>query len=262
MFSIGATDYVFAAMTTSTGARLFKIPAMNMAFLASADFGSGSAVASSPAGGGGMDVYVGISGTSGQGVYRVLASDLTVKTNLVPGQSVSGSPFISGTSKFSLPVPVMYVGTDDGKVYAANATNGNVIGSPASVASGQPLTSVFLYDSNLWTTGATDGHVYRVAVNSTDGSLSTVTDWYDVGAESGGKVPAGLSVDPNVGGENYLVWGTDNGRFYRVNTANANQKTIYQLDSGSAFTTAPAIDVTTGQVVAGNADGHVYIYPR
>jgi hypothetical protein len=258
-FSVGADDYIFAAMTTATGAKLFKVPEDTMATADFADFGPGTSVTSSPAGGAGTNIYVGITGST-SGIVRVNASNLTQLASAADGENVGGSPFISGTTGFFNDTPVMYVGADSGTMYAVNAVNGTPLSGfgtagATTVHAGVPLTSAYLFNNNLYTTGATDGEVWKV-----DAKTGTVTQFYNVQGEGNGKVRAGLAVDPKDNG--YLVWGTDTGRFYQVDVSNANNKRIHTLATDTPFTTVPAIDPVSGKVVAGNIDGNVYIYAR
>lgn len=261
VFPIGPDNYIFAAINTSAGAKLCKIPESTMDSSTSYLFGTGTSVTSSPAGDGGANVYVGLSGGGTDGMFRINAANLDLLASFANGKTVSGSPFISGTTHFGLSVPTMYVGTDDGDIYAVNATNGNpVVGFDGdgikTVAAGQPLTSLFLSGTKLYTTGATNGIVYQM--NPATGAIDNT---YNVVQESGGKVPYGVALDPKDNG--YIVWGTDNGRFYQVDETNFTNKRIHTLATDAqGFTTAPAIDAASGLVMAGNTDGKVYIYPR
>jgi hypothetical protein len=259
VFMVGGQEYIFAAVNTATGARLLRVPEDTMSTFAPADFGPTTTVSSSPAGGADTNIYVGISGTP-SGVIRVGASSMSQLASYADGQSIGGSPYISGTTGFFQATPVIYVGTDSGEVFAANAINGDRLSGfgtdGIAPVTNSALTSVFLFNNQIYTSGASDGKVWKV-----NAQTGAATEFYNVANEGNGSVRAGLAVDSKDNG--YLVWGTDTGRFYQVDVTNANNKRIHTLASdASQFTTPPAIDVVSGTVMAGNADNHVYIFPR
>ena len=220
----------------------------------SMDFTSDTDVKSSPSVFG-PSAFIGTYG----GVYRV-ASDLTVN-NTVASVGASGSPFIANTST----TPIAFTATVDGKVYAANATNGTALTSfgtggvvdlGITVASGDKISgSLFAYNGKLYIPGM-DNKVYCLNIsNGSGGGSGGSVVFFEAG--STGAVAAGVAVDPS--GSGSVVFGSTDGRFYQVRLSDPS---VYKMTNlGSAVNTTPTVDRTNRLVLVGTDAGRVHKLP-
>lgn len=264
--SLPAQDFVFVGAGDGTNAYLYKVRASD-GVLADTSISLGTDTKSSPAVGAGS-VYIGVTGGA-DGVLRLNPVDLEILTNLAAGKTASGAPFISATTDIGRPYPVAYVSTDDGTIYAANATTGaleTTFGSGGSVAlSITPATGLTPLSSNLFVygnvlyVGANDNKVY--AVNSTTGAVST---FFDAGG-SQKAIKHGVAVDPGGSGNTgNLVFGSTDGCFYQIPLANPVAYSVFKVTDPAFYTvsTSPTIDLVGGYNLAGDDFSNVNIFPR
>jgi hypothetical protein len=264
--SLPAQDFVFVGAGDGTNAYLYKVRASD-GVLADTSISLGTDTKSSPAVGAGS-VYIGVTGGA-DGVLRLNPVDLEILTNLAAGKTASGAPFISATTDIGRPYPVAYVSTDDGTIYAVNATTGaleTTFGSGGSVAlSITPATGLTPLSSNLFVygnvlyVGANDNKVY--AVNSTTGAVST---FFDAGG-SQKAIKHGVAVDPGGSGNTgNLVFGSTDGCFYQIPLANPVAYSVFKVTDPAFYTvsTSPTIDLVGGYNLAGDDFSNVNIFPR
>lgn len=264
----GYQDYAFAVMPNGSSAELYKVPALDMfSSLETLSFEAGTRTGSSPSVNG-VNLFVGIrsniNGLYG-GLYRIQPSNLIVLTTLASGEPVSSSPMVSHTanSGFFQNIPVMYVATDRGNLYALNAdtgaaaltsfgTNGCLALSPEN-----PLTSVFLHNNTLYVSEQSRPYVH--AVNARTGA-STV--FFNGSAFSTKGISGGVVVDPL----GTVCFGTNYGSFYQIPVDHPDQMVIYRtgttISTGSSFNTTPTIDTVNGYVLTLNSNGYLYRIPR
>ena len=206
-------------------------------------FTTGGQVISSPVIGGDGTVYVG--SVDGK-VYALDGDTGTPKWEFRTGngKGVSSSPAIGiigvhGPNGIEGMVTV-YVGCDDGVVYALNGATGGywwgfktdrpVISSPAIGADG----TVYV--------GSMDGKVYAL-----DGATGTQKWAFTTGN--------GVESSPAIGADGTVYVGSDDGNVYALDGADGTQK--WAFTTGNAVDGSPAIGAD-GTVYVGSEDGKVY----
>ncbi len=138
----------------------------------------------------------------------------------------------------------MYVGSDDGYLYAINddgtpkwqepyQTGGAIKSSPA-IATVDSTTVVYV--------GSDDGNLY--SIKSSDKSLK----WQC-------KINAPIDSSPAIGSDGTIYVGSDNGYLYAINNSDGSIKWSYQ--TGGAVKSSPAIGYD-GTIYVGSDDGYLY----
>ncbi len=199
-------------------------------------------------------------GTLGKTVYAVWAD------NSLRWEKVMGEP-LSTTVLYDY-VSGVYFGTTANNVYCLDASDGtDAWGAPAAV--GGPVESspalIFVptldYDEIYF--GASDGKVY--GFKAVDGTGERVFDT-GFGAEGAIKTAPTIALqDPaNTDSRRLMLFGTANGKFYAVNTANLSASsadtgwTTNPVSVGGAVYSSPWFDAGTRCVFFGCRDGKLY----
>ncbi|MFH1459663.1 MAG: PQQ-binding-like beta-propeller repeat protein [Candidatus Omnitrophota bacterium] len=199
-------------------------------------------------------------GTLGRTVYGIWA-DNSLRFERILGEELSTTVLYDYVSN-------IYFGTTANRAYCIDAADGtDVWSNPATV--GGPIESspamIFVptldYDEIYF--GATDGKIY--AFKAADGTGARTFDT-GFGAEADIKTAPVISLQnpSNSGSRRLMFFGTGNGRFYCVNTANLSASTAdtgwatNPVICGDKVYSAPWVDVDTRYVYFGCQDGKLY----
>ena len=164
------------------------------------------------------------------------AGNLQVKWNHVLGQMVNECV---STSSPAVDHGVVYVGTEDGMLYALKASNGNTLWSYQTAAGGANLSSPGIAKGIVYF-GSIDGLVY--AFNATNGAKL----W---------TYPTGAEVDSSPTIVNGVVYiGSNDGYLYALNASTGHL--LWKYATGGKVTDTPAVE--NGIVYFGSYDGFVY----
>src|SRR5690242_1080422 len=154
-----------------------------------------------------------------------LASKLTRSWSATTGGKVGSSPAFDANS--------VYVGSDDGKVYALARQNGSV---RWTATTGGPVRSSPAVSSSAVYVGSNDGKLYALSP-STGAPLWTFT--------TGGAVESSPALDGNA-----VFVGSDDGKVYALDAASGAQ--LWSFATAGPVTGAPA--VANGLVIVGSYD--------
>ena len=200
-------------------------------------------------------------GTLGKTVYGLWA-DNSLRFERVLGEELSTAVLFDYVSN-------IYFGTTNSNVYCILNTDGSDVWTDTSTVGGDIESSPAMiyvpsidYDEVYF--GANDGKIY--GFKAADG---TGARFFDTGYGSEGAIKTAPYIalqDPsNPGTSRRLVlFGTENGRFYAVNTANLGAATddtgwtTNPVVTGGAIYSAPWVDIDSGYVYFGCQDGKLY----
>jgi len=200
------------------------------------EFATGGRVTSSPA----VQYYsdtITIFAGSADGKLYAVDSDGAKKWEFATGGSVSSSPAVSHLG-------VVYVGSEDRKVYAVRSSDGTAEGGEWPFVTGGRVTSSPAIDS--------EGTVY---VGSHDHRLYAIdsTGKKKWEFDTGGVISSSPAVYES-GGTRIVFIGSEAGRVYALNMNDGARR--WEFDTGSAVQSSPAIGSTT--LYVGANDGRVY----
>jgi outer membrane protein assembly factor BamB len=199
-------------------------------------------------------------GTLGKTIYAVW-EDNAVKWERVMGESLSTSvlyDYVSG----------IYFGTTDQKAYCLSADDGqDAWAQPATVGGAIESSPAMIYVPTLFYDeiyfGASDGKMY--GFKAADGTGARV---FDTGFGEAGAIKTapsiGLQVPSDPDSRRLLLFGTENGKFYAVNTQNLSASfadtgwTTNPVSTGGAIYSGPWVDTETSCVYFGSRDGKLY----
>lgn len=156
----------------------------------------------------------------------------SLEWSYLTGGRIGSSPSLSSDGS------TVYFGSEDGYLYALNASNGTL---DWKYQTGGAIISSPAIDSNGTVYfGSLDGYVYAV---KKDGTLA----WkYSLGSRIGSS--------PSISG-NILYIGDENGYLYAINTATGQK--VWSYKTGGYIMSSPAVDAN-GTVYVGSADGYLY----
>jgi outer membrane protein assembly factor BamB len=143
---------------------------------------------------------------------------------------------------------VLYVGTDNGSLYAINTSNGSMKWAHPFSISGPIQTSPLLsQDGSLVIVAGGDGYVY--GVNTSDGSQAWKSD-----KNLGGAILSSPAMTTD--GSTVYVGGTDD-QMHPINIHTGS--TGVSAQAADPFYETPSVD-TAGNQYAGNPDGYLFSY--
>ncbi|MBU1044156.1 MAG: DUF2341 domain-containing protein [Candidatus Omnitrophica bacterium] len=199
-------------------------------------------------------------GTVGKTVYGLWA-DNTLRWNRVMGEALTTTvlyDYVSG----------VYFGTTANNIYCIDAADGTDFwGAPAAVGGAIESSPAMIYvptlDYDEIYFGASDGKVYGFKAIDGTGARTFDTGF---GAEGAIKTAPTITLqNPSVGSSRRLmVFGTANGKFYAVNTANLSSApadtgwSVNPISVGGAVYSAPWFDTGSRYVFFGSQDGKLY----
>lgn len=199
-------------------------------------------------------------GTVGKTVYGLWA-DNTLRWNRVMGESLTTTvlyDYVSG----------VYFGTTANNIYCIDAADGTDLwGTPAAVGGAIESSPAMIYvptlDYDEIYFGASDGKVY--GFKAIDGTGART---FDTGFGGDGAIKTAPTItlqNPSVSSSRRLMlFGTANGKFYAVNTANLSSSpantgwTSNPVSVGGAVYSAPWFDTGSRYVFFGSQDGKLY----
>jgi outer membrane protein assembly factor BamB len=172
-------------------------------------------------------------------------------------RGVSSSPALAPAAAGGGPAPLVYVGCDDGKVRALNATTGAVVW--AQTTGDRVFSSPAYLDRG---SGGGDGSGAAppppplVVVGSVDGTvygLDAATGALVWAAPTGGPVYSSPSIDAR--GAVYV--GSDDGRLYALNGPTG--AALWSAPTGGPVASSPALGAN-GAAYVGSNDGRLYAF--
>jgi outer membrane protein assembly factor BamB len=176
------------------------------------------------------DIY-----NSGQGKGSGATNSLRWSTAAGSADRIEGSPVIGvdGT---------IYIGADDGKVYAINGTTGVIRWAVAVQSQGVDATAAI----------GSDGTIYVGAGHSL-AALHPAT-----GAEKWRFATTGdVESSPTIGPDGTLYFGADDAKVYAVNAKTGTLKWFFVFPDGSDTDSSPALGAD-GTVYIGSGEGTLY----
>ncbi|MBU1087073.1 MAG: PQQ-binding-like beta-propeller repeat protein [Candidatus Omnitrophica bacterium] len=199
-------------------------------------------------------------GTVGKTVYGLWA-DNTLRWNRVMGEALTTTvlyDYVSG----------VYFGTTANNIYCIDAVDGTDFwGAPAAVGGAIESSPAMIYvptlDYDEIYFGASDGKVYGFKAIDGTGARTFDTGF---GAEGAIKTAPTITLqNPSVGSSRRLMlFGTANGKFYAVNTANLSSApadtgwSVNLVSVGGSVYSAPWFDTDSRYVFFGSQDGKLY----
>jgi outer membrane protein assembly factor BamB len=171
--------------------------------------------------------YRGNPGNTGQGSGSGATGALRWSSAAGSADRVEGSPIIG-------PDGTVYIGADDGKVYAFDGATGTIRWAAAVQTTGVDSTAALGADGSLYV-GAGSGVV----------ALDAATGHQKWRFETGGDVES----SPTLAADGTLYFGADDARVYALDSSNGALKWYFAFPDGSDTDSSPAL----------GADGTVYI---
>ncbi|MCP4650974.1 MAG: PQQ-binding-like beta-propeller repeat protein [PVC group bacterium] len=199
-------------------------------------------------------------GTLGKTIYSLWA-DNSLNWERVMGEELSTTilyDYVSG----------VYFGTKSNRIYCLDSTDGtDGWAAPADVGGSVESDPAMIYvptlDYDEVYFGASDGKIYAFKAADGTGARSFDTGFGETGAIK--TAPFISNQEPGNSSSRRLVFfGTANGRFYAVNTANLSASTAETgwdtnpVVVGDAVYSSPWVDADTDCVYFGSQDGKIY----
>jgi outer membrane protein assembly factor BamB len=232
------------------------------------DFTTGGVVFSSPIIGGDGTVYV----SSVDKKLYAINPDGSKKWEFLTGGRIFSSPAISADGT------VIYLGSDDNKLYAVNSTNGTkkweivagdavqcepVIGTDGTIYVGSNDYKLYAITPNgkkKWEF-TTNGEILYAPAIGTDGTIyvgSADKNLYAIAPDGKKKweYTTGDSIrfSPSVGTNDTIYVGSDDKKFYAVNPDGTKK---WEFVTGASIASSPAIS-STGVIYVSSADSKLY----
>jgi phospholipase C len=158
-----------------------------------------------------------------------------LKWTSAPVGPIESSPIVVGST--------IYVGSDDGNLYAFYDKSGKRLWS---VATGGPIRSSPAYADNLIVVGSNDGKLYGISTVHRDDVVFT--------GATGGPVTSSPAIDGNVA---YV--GSQDGSLYAFPLSCVGTCTpLWTAATGGPIESSPAI--AGGTIYVGSDDGHLYAF--
>jgi outer membrane protein assembly factor BamB len=164
------------------------------------------------------------------------AEDGDKKWEFQTGGAVYSSPAIG-------PQGTIYVGSDDGKVYALNPDGASVGGSWPFVTGGAILSSPAIgFDSTIYV-GSSDKKIYAI---NPDGSKKWQFETGDI-----------VSSTPAISSTGIIYVGSNDKKLYAIKSDGTSESGEWPFQAGGAISSSPVIG-STGVIYVGSEDGKVY----